>query len=174
MIGVVSAVATTASACTPTFAGNGSSGRPLSSHKIDVCRLVPSSRVAAVTGHKVTRASTARSDERPGPNAFACTYFLSNGNAVGILVEATNSKAVFAANERGLNAEGAFPITRLAGIGDQADASALGLAARTGSYNFVIGADRPGQFARYPAGLVDLARNLISALGPGPIEGARA
>ena len=172
MFGVVSAAAVSVSACGVPFAGDSSSGRPQSSHRIDVCQLVPSSRVAAVTGRKVTRAAPARADESPAPEAFVCTYFLSTGNAVAILVEPTNSKAVFAASERALNAGGAFPVTRVTGVGDKAGASAIGLAVLAGSYNVVITADRPGQFAGDPAGLTDLARNLVFALGSGPIEGA--
>jgi hypothetical protein len=171
-LGAVSAAAMSVSACGPSFAGIGSTGGPLSGHKIDVCRLVPSSRVAAVTGQKVTRATPAQSDASPDPKAFVCTYVLRTGNAVAILVEATHSTAVFVANERALNAGGTYPVTRLHGVGDKASASALGLAVLAGSYNFVITADRAGQFAGHPAGLTDLARNLIIALGSEPTEGA--
>jgi hypothetical protein len=170
MLGAAIATVMSVSACGAARAGSGSSGAaaPADSQLINVCGLVPSSQVAAVTGHQVTHAAPSRADSSPDPDAFACTYFLSTGNAVGILVAVTNSKDVFVANERALYAGGAFPVTKLHGIGDQAGESALGLAALAGAYNIVISADRPGQFAGSPSGVISLAKNLISALGSGP------
>ena len=131
---------------------------------------MPSSRVASVTGHRITRATPARLDSRPDPDTFDCSYSSSAGNDVRILVEATNSKAVFIANERGLSGGDVFSVTSLRGLGDKAGVSAIGLAVLSGSYNIVIDAGRPGQFAGNRAGLLGLARNLTSALGSIPVK----
>jgi hypothetical protein len=125
---------------------------------INVCMLVPSSQVAAVTGQTVVQAIPEQLDSSPDPDSFLCTYSLSDGRDIQIEVEVTNSPDVFAANGRGL--DGAGLTASVPGVGDQAVASADGLAALTDKDNILIGGVR-GE----PAWDIKLAQILISALG---------
>jgi hypothetical protein len=127
---------------------------------INVCMLVPSSQVAAVAGQPVTQATPEQLDSSPDPDSFLCTYYLSDGRDVQVEVEATNSPDVFAANGRGLDADGATPTSSVPGVGDKAVGSANGLAALTDKDNILIGG-----VSGEPAWDIKLAQILISALG---------
>jgi hypothetical protein len=166
LLGVLTATAMSVSACGVPLVAAGSGGASSSgSHSIDVCELVPPSQVAALTGHKVVHASHSRGAEYPyqKPNIFTCSYSLSNGNVIRILVEDDNSKLVFGANEANLNAD-AFTVARVHGIGEEAGGSNRGLAVRTDKNNLLITSDFLNQWNADPAGLIALARNMISAL----------
>jgi hypothetical protein len=139
---------------------NSNGGNTNSGSTTNVCLLVPSSQVAAVTGQTVAQAVPEQLDSSPDPDSFLCTYSLSNGQDIQVEVEITNSPDVFAANGRGLDADGAAPAASVPGVGDKAVASADGLAALTDKDNILIGGVR-GE----PAWDIKLAQILISALG---------
>ncbi len=103
-------------------------------------------------------------DSFPDPDSFLCTYYLSDGLNIQVEVEVTNSPDAFAANGRGLEAGGATPTTSVHGVGDQAVASANGLAVLTGKDNILI-VGVPGELRGDHAGDIKLATILISALG---------
>ncbi|HET7012678.1 MAG TPA: hypothetical protein VFI65_02135 [Streptosporangiaceae bacterium] len=164
-------LALTASACGTSGPGLGSSGAaPADSHMINVCALVPSSRIASATGRRVAHATAAHPDSWPDPDNFTCTYSLTTGTEVVILVQATNSKVIFGANESNLTGGGDYKVTSLPGLGDKAGASAAGLAVLTDHYNVLIDTSYPGQFAGNPAGIIGLARNLVSDLESIPVK----
>jgi hypothetical protein len=157
--GPLAAIALTAasvSAC----GGSPPSGDPHGGSTINVCALMPSSRVAAVTGQPVVQAIPEQLDSFPDPNSFLCSYYLSDGRDIQVEVEITNSPDAFAANGSGLNAGGAAPTASVPGVGDKAVASADGLAALTDKDNILIGGDRGD-----PGWDIKLAQILISALG---------
>jgi len=162
--GPLAAIALTAasvSACGGSLpSGDPNGGTSNGSNTINVCTLVPSSQVAAVTGETVVQAIPEQLDSFPDPNSFLCTYYLSDGRDIQVEVEITNSPDAFAANGRGLDAGGAAPTASVPGVGDKAVASADGLAALTDKDNILIGGVR-GE----PAWDIKLARILISALG---------
>lgn len=127
---------------------------------INVCTLLPSSQVAAVTGETVVQATPEQVDSFPDANSFLCTYLLSDGSDIQVDVEVTNSPDAFAANGTGLDSDGATPTASVPGIGDKAVISANGLAILTDKDNILI----VGLF-RDSVGDIKLARILISALG---------
>lgn len=131
---------------------------------VNVCTLVPSSQVAGVAGATVVQATPEQLDSFPDPNSFLCTYDLSNGLNIEINVEITNSPDAFAANGRGLLAGGATPVAAVPGVGDEAVASATGMAVLTGKDNILI-LNVPGEGSGHFAGDIKLATILISALG---------
>jgi hypothetical protein len=143
--------------------GSSGSGTNDSSSTINVCTLVPSSQVAAVGGGTVIQATPSQLDSWPDPDAFDCTYDLSNGQEITVEVEVTSSTDAFDANSRGLTG-GVFPVTSVPGIGNKAAASANGLAVLTGKDNIEI-TGVPGEQSGDHAGDIKLARILISALG---------
>jgi hypothetical protein len=130
-----------------------------SSSTINVCALLPSSQVAAVSGGIVTQATPDQLDSWPDPDAFDCTYYLSNGQWITVVVEVTSSTDVFDASSLGLTG-GVFPVTSVPGLGDKAAASVNGLAVLTGKDNIQV-SGVPGE----QSGDIKLARILISALG---------
>jgi hypothetical protein len=139
--------------------GNSNGGNSSSGNTVNVCMLVSSSQVAAITGQTVVQATPEQLDSSPDPDSSLCTYSLSDGRDIQVEVEVTNSPDVFAANGRGLDADGAG-LTNVSGVGDKAVASADGLAALTDKDNILIGGVR-GE----PAWDIKLAQILISALG---------
>ncbi len=151
--GPLAAIALTAASVSACGTSNGS-------HTINVCTLVPSSKVAEVTGETVVQAIPEQLDSFPDPNSYLCTYYLSDGRDIQVEVEITDRPDAFAANGRGLDADGAAPTASVPGVGDKAVASADGLAALTDKDNILIGGVR-GE----PAWDIKLARILISALG---------
>jgi hypothetical protein len=165
VVGPVAAIALTAASVSACGAlGHPDGGPPSGSPTMNVCTLVPSSQVAAVAGEKVIQAIPEQLDSFPDPNSFLCTYYLSDGLNIQVDVEFTNSPDAFAANGRGLEAGGATPITSVYGVGDQAVASANGLAVLTDRDNILI-LDVPGELRGDHAGNIKLATILISALG---------
>lgn len=163
LLGAVTAMAVSVCACGVGFAGGGSPG--VTSSGIDVCELASPSQVAAVTGHKVVHVRPGRSETYPnqGPNIFTCVYHLSSGNRIFIQVTTVNSKLLYGADVANLS--GSYPATRLHGIGDQAAGSRWGLAVLDGKYTILIRSDYPNQWYGRTAGLIGLARSMISALG---------
>jgi hypothetical protein len=130
---------------------------------INVCRLVPPSRVAAITGESVIQVIPDQ-ETVPGPSTFNCTYTLSSGDVIQILLEATSSPDIFAVNSMNLNGAGAAPVTSVPGVGDKAVASINGLAVLTDKDNIFI-SGVPGEWSGDHAGDIKLARALISAVG---------
>jgi hypothetical protein len=131
---------------------------------INVCTLVPSSQVAAVGGSTVIQATPDQLDSWPDPDAFDCTYELSNGQEMTVEVEVTSSTDVFDASRLSLTSGGAFPVISVPGLGDQAAASVNGLAVLTGKDIIEI-TGNPGEQSGDLAGEIKLAKILISALG---------
>jgi hypothetical protein len=140
--------------------GDTNGGNSNGGDTVNVCMLMPSSQVAAVTGETVAQAIPEQTDSFPDPNSFLCTYYLSDGRNIQVEVETTNSPDAFAANSRGLDADAAAPAASVSGIGDKAVASADGLAALTDNDNILIGG-----VSGEPSWDIKLARILISALG---------
>jgi hypothetical protein len=157
---VIALTAASVSAC----GGSPQLGDPNGGNTVNVCRLVPPSQVAAITGGTVIQAIPEQVDSFPGPNTFNCTYTLSSGDVIQILLEATNSPDIFAANTTGLDSAGAIPITSVPGLGDKAVASINGLAVLTDKDNIEINGV-PGEWSGDHAGDIKLARALISAVG---------
>jgi hypothetical protein len=131
---------------------------------INVCTLVPSSQVAAVARDTVIQATPDQLDSWPDPDAFDCTYELSNGQEMTVEVEVTSSTDVFDASSLALTSGGAFPVTSVPGLGDQAAASVNGLAVLTGKDIIEI-TGNPGEQSGDLDGEIKLAKILISALG---------
>ena len=139
--------------------GGGTPGGPT----VNVCTLVPSSQVAAVTGEEVVQVIPEHLDSFPDPDSFSCTYTLSDGTYIHVVVEVTGNPDVFAANSRGVVGESGHG-TSVPGVGGKAVASRWGLAVLTEKDNIVIGGV-PGELSGKYAGDITLARTLISAFG---------
>jgi hypothetical protein len=137
-------------------------GGPNGGDTINVCRLLPSSQVAAIAGGTVIQAIPDQETDS-GPSSFSCTYTLSNGNVIQVLVETTNSPDIFDVNTINIDRPG-NPATSVSGVGNKALVSVNGLAVLTDKDNIVIhGAS--DEFSGDYAGDIKLARVLIAALG---------
>jgi hypothetical protein len=157
-LAVIALTTASVSACGgPTPLAGPSSSPPSGSRTIDVCKLLPSSQVAAVAGEKVVQAIPQEGPIGP-PDQFNCVYFLSDDpSSVEVQVEETNSPDFFASNSATIDT---IPHSSVPGVGDKAVASAIGLAVLTDEDNILI-YGIPGD----QAGAIKLARILISALG---------
>jgi hypothetical protein len=155
--GTLAAIALTAmslSACGGLALSDGSHG----SNTVNVCTLVPPSRVEEVTDEQVTRAIPKQLGS--DPNSFLCTYYLYDGQYIRVEARISNSSDVFAADIRALTFNEVFYTARLPGVGNKAIEADDGVAALTDTDNILI-IGNPGQSAWY----IKLAKILITALG---------
>jgi hypothetical protein len=159
--GALAAVALMAvSACGGGGSG-GSGGSGVTPSTSTICTLVPSSQVAAVAKEKVV-GTTGTQVQSSDPASYLCSYDLNNGNNVQVEVEVTGSSSGFSANKLGLAGGGAYTVSSLSGIGEQAAASTQGIAVLTSKYNIEI-TNVPGQQPPY-AGDKKLAEFVVNAL----------
>jgi hypothetical protein len=135
-----------------------------------VCKLLPQSKVAAVTGKAIVRATGARLDTFPAPTGATCDYSTRDG--LDITAEVLphlnafyRKNGYYAASNSIIGGQTPLaPVVRLAGVGDKAIASALGIAVLAGSVIVEI-TGVPQDASGNHAQVIHLAQLLISALG---------
>jgi hypothetical protein len=110
----------------------------VASRSLNVCKLLPRSEVSSVTGASVVHASSAKLSAFPAPATHMCTYDLRDGQSIEVQVmphlDKYYRRVGYAANSIGIEggATPAAPVVRVAGVGDKAVASAVGLLALAG------------------------------------------
>jgi hypothetical protein len=161
--GALAAIALVATACGG--GGNGGGATVVASFKpnaSNMCHLIPSSEVAAISKSAVTQTTPAQQTDVDGPATYTCEYDLANGSDVLVEVEDSGSSEFFYAN--GNSVDGGTSLINVPGVGKRAVASVNGIAVLTADYNIEIAIVPLSEQAPY-AGAKSLALTAVKALG---------
>jgi hypothetical protein len=144
-------------------AGSGSASGSSGGAILNVCSLLPPTRVSAITGMSVGAATNTKLAS--GPDQISCSYAHGTGRSIRVLVVTSNSGTVFAAERKALGggASAAAPLINVTGVGSKAAASAAGLAVLAGE-DIVVVNGVPGEISGHYLQAINLAKAVISAL----------